>query len=154
MLWYWSAGQIWKGLTPSLCFFETTCPRTPGGPWSLMCWGGIAHDVMQMRLGACQKLRINLRCCRLIAAIETDEAAQSWVPKQHISSCKFMESARLPSPSWAKDRYGRFKFVPAIWLSLFLNHGDQFVLSQGDQCGCTHINTYENLCMYMVSPPC
>lgn len=56
-------------------------------PWSDADW-----------LGACQKMRINLRSCRLVAVIETDEAAWSRAPTRHIGSCDFMESARLPPP--------------------------------------------------------
>lgn len=102
-------------------------------------------------------MRINLRSCRLIAANETDEAARSRAPTRHISSCDFMESARLPPPPRAEDRYGRLKslkFVFAIWVSHFLNRRDQFVISRGDQRECTHINTYENPCVYTVPSTC
>lgn len=128
-------------------------------------WGTVVPVVLRWdypwsdadRLSACQKMRINRRSCRLIAAIETDEAARSQAPTQHISSCNFTESVRLPPPPGAGDRYRRLKrlkFVSAIWVSHFLNHRDQFVISRGDQHKCTHINTYENLCMDMVLPPC
>jgi len=45
-----------------------------------------------------KKKRINLRSHRLVAAIETDEAAQSRAPTRHVSSCNFTETARLPPP--------------------------------------------------------
>lgn len=103
------------------------------------------------------KNKINLRTRRLVAATETDEVARIQAPMWHISSWSFMESARLLPPPPAEDRCGRLKrlkFVSAIWVSRFLNHRDQFVISQGDQHECTHINTYENFCMYTVPCPC
>lgn len=89
-----------------------------------------------------KKMGINLRSCRLIAAIETDEGTSApgtlWSQR---------DSLHLPELRDGDGRLKRLKFVSAIWVSPSLNHRDQFVLSQGDHREWPHINTDENLHM-------
>lgn len=97
-----------------------------------------------------KKMGINPRSCRLLAAIETDEAAQSWA---HQLLELYGGSLPLPELRDGDGRLKRLEFVSAIWVPRSPNHRDQFVLSQGDQRERPHINTDES-CTWLRVPPC
>lgn len=137
------------GLALSLFISGGFCPRTPHGVEVGLPNAGrlSAHQIKEDKSEP-----LWAPCCCLDRWGGSEPA-----PMCHISSCNFMESARLPPPPRAKNKYRRlkrFKFVSAIWIPSSLNHGDQFVISWEDQRECTHINTYENPRLYTVPFPC
>lgn len=99
------------GLALSLFISGGFCPRTPHGVEVGLPNAGrlSAHQIKEDKSEP-----LWAPCCCLDRWGGSEPA-----PMCHISSCNFMESARLPPPPRAKNKYRRlkrFKFVSAIWI--------------------------------------